>query len=103
MKKSNYIVKSLMNAAGVFVYVLLVAWLISRAENIFGNQEDRLLIPVFMLILFIISAAITGFLVLGRPILMYLDNQKKEAVVLFGSTIAWLLVFLFFVMSVLVK
>lgn len=49
--------------------------------------------PVAFLLLFILSAAVTGALILGRPVLLYLENQKTEAVRLFIYTIGWLVVF----------
>lgn len=43
-----------------------------------------------MLLLLILSATVTGSLVLGRPILWYLDGKKKEAVSLFVATVGFL-------------
>ena len=94
MKTLDYIKKSLPNAFGVFVYVFLIAWFLSNAEAVFGGRPETFLIPIFMLLLLIISASITGFLVLGKPITMYLNNQRKEAVILLFSTLAWLVLFL---------
>jgi len=42
-----------------------------------------------------------GALVLGRPILMYLDNQKKESIKLFGFTLVWLFVYMILAMAIL--
>lgn len=94
MKKSDYLVKSFINAGGVLIYVSLVAWVLSHGQAVLGNKPDNFLMPVMMLLLLIISASITGFLVLGKPILMYWDGRKKEALVLLFSTLAWLAVFL---------
>jgi len=93
---------SFVSAAGVFIYISAVSWLISNVEHFFGNvPEPNLLFPIFMLLLFVVSAAITGFLVLGKPFLTYLDGQKKEALKLLFFTLAWLVFFLFFVVIVL--
>jgi hypothetical protein len=40
-----------------------------------------------MLLLFVTSAAITGFLVFGKPVMLYIDGKKREAVSLLGYTI----------------
>jgi hypothetical protein len=91
MKKSEYIFKSFINASGVFIYVSAIAWFFSNAQTIFGGKEDNsFLIPIFMLLLFIISASITGLLVLGKPIILYFNGHKKESVILLFSTLAWL-------------
>jgi hypothetical protein len=47
-----------------------------------------------MLLLFIISASVTGLLVLGKPIHLYLSGLKKEAFVLLFATTGWLVLFL---------
>jgi hypothetical protein len=93
---------SFVSAAGVFIYIAAVSWLISNAGHFFGNvPEPNFLIPVFMLLLFVVSAATTGFLVLGKPLLMYIDGQKKEALKLLFCTLAWLVLFLFLVVIAL--
>ncbi|MDD2758132.1 MAG: hypothetical protein PHD72_02010 [Patescibacteria group bacterium] len=79
------------NALGVSVYVAIVVLIMQNAERIFG-KVDNLLGPVTLLMLFVVSAAITGALVLGKPVLYYLDNKKAEAVKLFLYTVGWLFV-----------
>jgi len=101
MKKINYCLQSFLNALGVFVYVLALAGLFSISGKM-NIPEPNFLIPVFMLLLFIISASITGFLVLGKPILLYLDNLKKEAFALLFSTIGWLIAFLILTVIILI-
>ncbi len=93
MKKSEYLLRSFINAAGVFVYVALIAWLGFNSKTIFG-EAPSFIAPLFMLLLFVVSACITGLLVLGKPILMYLNNQRREAIVLFSVTLSWLVLFL---------
>jgi hypothetical protein len=43
---------------------------------------------MLMLSLLVFSAALVGSLIFGRPILWYLDNKKKEAVLLLAYTLA---------------
>ncbi len=100
MKKSEYLLKSLINALGVLVYVSIVAWLLFNGEHIFDDKPS-FLIPVFMLLLFIISASITGLLVLGKPVHLYLSGLKKEAFTLLFTTLAWLILFIVIVITVL--
>lgn len=66
MKKPNYFLTSFINAGGMFVYVYAVSWLIFNGQKLFGGRNS-FLAPLFFLLLFVISAAITGLLVLGRP------------------------------------
>lgn len=100
MKKSDYFLKGLINAAGVFVYVSAVVWLGFNNQMIFGKPSN-FLAPLFMLLLFVISAAVTGLLVLGKPIQLYSDGLKKEALTLLFVTLAWLVLFLVAIVTVL--
>lgn len=90
MKNSKIVLYGLLHALGVLVYVLLVAWIMFNGQRFFG-QMDGFLGPAAMLMLFVLSAAITGALVFGRPALMYLNGQKTEAVDFLLYTLAWLL------------
>jgi len=92
MKKSEYILKSLINALGVLVYTSAVAWILFNGQNIFGKASSFLM-PLFLLLLLIISASITGLLVLGKPVHLYLSGLKKEAFILLFATLFWLIFF----------
>ncbi len=70
MKPQNYILKSFINAVWVFIYTSAVAWVLFHGKEIFGGAQT-FFIPLFLLLLFIISALITGLLVLGKPIYLY--------------------------------
>jgi len=50
-------------------------------------KEDTIFVMISILLLFVCSAAITGFLVLGKPIMLYIDGKKKEAIRLLSYTI----------------
>lgn len=101
MKNIDFILKSFINAGAVVIYVSAVVWLMSNGQNIFGKRPDQLIMPLFLLLLFIISATITSLLVLGKPILLYLEGLKKEALSLLGATLAWLVFFLVIVAVIL--
>lgn len=102
MKHQNMIVKSFLCATGAFAYIGGVVWILSNAGR-FVHVERSPLIPVFMLLLFVISATVMGLLVLGKPIMMYLSGQKKEAVTFLIATVGWMALFLMIVGSLLVR
>lgn len=102
METPNYKKISFLNAGGTFIYISIVGFCMSNADKIFGPGPDTFVAPIFVLLLLVISAAVTGWLVVGKPFLMYLDGQKKEAVKLLGYTIAWLAVFFFVVVICIV-
>ena len=92
MKNSKLILYALLSALGTTLYVSGVAWFMTNIEKgAFGMIRD-LRVPLAMILLFIFSAAITASLVLGKPILLYLDNFKKEAIKLFFYTLGFLLI-----------
>jgi hypothetical protein len=82
-------------ALGEGVYISLVALLMFNVQKLFGAKPDPVIVaPIAFLLLFVISAAISGALILGRPVMLYLDGKKKSALQLFGFILAWLLLFL---------
>ena len=90
----NYIARGFIHAASVVLYVTGVALFLANAKYIFGEKEpEGIVIPVFMLLLLIISATITGLLVLGKPVHLYLSGMKQEAIRLLLATLAWLVFF----------
>lgn len=93
MNKNTLIKKSFINALGTVAYVTLVAVIMTSAEKFFAGQEDTIVAPISFLLLFLTSATITSGLILGQPIMLYLDNQKQDAIKLFGYTVGWMFIF----------
>ncbi len=100
MKSSEYLYKSFPGAFGTFLYTFLVALLMFDGKAVFGGAPS-FLEPLFILLLFIISASLTGLMVLGRPVQYYFDGHKKEAFVLLFATLSWLVLFTLIVAVVL--
>jgi hypothetical protein len=92
--------ESFLTAAGTYLYVLLVAILMNSGEQLFGGANKLWGTAAFLLI-FILSAAITGGLVLGKPIALFLNDLKKNAIQLFICNLAWLFVFIALTASIL--
>lgn len=90
--KNHLPTRALLNSLGVFIYIVGIVLLLNNAQRLFGDGKT-FWTPVFMLLLLVLSATITGFLVLGKPIMLYIENQKETAVKLLGYTIGWLAVF----------
>lgn len=86
-------VQSLGRAVATVAYVLLVAMFMSNGSRWFG-EKDTALTPVFVLLLFVISATVTATLVLGKPLELYLAGAKKEAARFLFATVGWLAGFL---------
>lgn len=85
--------RAFFNALGTVVYTTLVAWFLYNGKALFDGK-DSFFIPLFMLLLLIISATVTGLLVLGKPIQFYLEAKKSEANRLLLQTLGWIIVFI---------
>lgn len=82
--------RAAINALAAFVYVAVVGLFMSHASTIFG-QKDTAFTPVAVLMLLVFSAALMGILILGQPVMWYVDGKKKDALNLLGYTMASLL------------
>lgn len=84
-------------------YILLVAWVISRLDNVMNQAEPVISILSFLL-LFVFSAAVSGFLVLGYPAYLGLQKRLQEAFLTLLTTIltlfaAGVIIFSFVILS----
>lgn len=92
--KKHILIAALTNAGATTLYVLAIASFLFYGETLLGADElpDTVLAPVLMLLLLVISAAITGFAVFGKPVIWYLDGKKQDALRLLGMTLLLLAV-----------
>lgn len=99
----NKVIKSaLIDAIGTTLYIILIASFMFYLQDSSPKEIDTILIPVAMLLLFVVSAAITGSLVFGKPIMMYFDGKKKEAISLISYTLGFLFIITFIVFTLLI-
>lgn len=77
----------LINASAALAYIVGIVLIVQYGIAALFRGPETFVIPMIMLSLFVLSAAVMGFLFLGMPLQMYLDGQKKEAVELFMQTI----------------
>ena len=89
---------ALLDALLLFLYVLGIGWLMSNGNRVLP-VSDPLLGSAFFLMLFVLSALISGLLILGRPLAMYLGGAKKEAAMLLGLTVLWMFVIMAFLIG----
>ena len=81
------IIHASINALTTALYVALVSSFMFYAPRV-PDEKISVLFPMAMLMLFVFSAAFTGSMVFGKPVLWYLDGKKKEAVQLLAATLA---------------
>lgn len=103
MTNSQIVKRAVLSAIGVTAYVIALTWFMSHSQNILGVQPPSdWLMGTLMLLIFVISACATGGLVLLKPMLMYLDGAKRDALHLLIYTVAALIVIAAIVLVVLV-
>lgn len=83
---------SFLNTLGTVAYICVVTTIMQNGNKIFG-EKDNFVTPIVFLSLFTLSAIVVGGLVLGKPLMLYFDDKKKEAVAMFLQTAGWLAIF----------
>lgn len=92
----------IINGLATGAYIFLVALLMQNVERILGpGPDENFLAPVAFLTLLVLSAAVCGSLVFGRPVLLFMKNQQRAAITMFGVTLATLFVLLVVAFTVL--
>jgi hypothetical protein len=85
--KNPTLKRAFVNAFCTLLYIIILVVFIFSLQRYSGVPENEILIPISMLLLFVCSAAITGGLVFGKPVMLYIDGKKKEAISLLIHTI----------------
>lgn len=93
---------SLINGLSTVLYVIIIVLSINFIGNTLSDKPETVLIPIVMLLLFVISAAITGMLVLGRPLIWYLNGDKSEALRLAISTIGVIIMIAIIILIIMI-
>lgn len=71
------------------VTALYIAALVCIATTVgsFMPQEDNILMPMTILGVFVVSAAVMGFLFLSEPLRLFMENKRHEALAFFAKTV----------------
>jgi hypothetical protein len=81
--------RALVNSLATTVYIILVAGFMYYGSTIKLGRVNTFLAPVALLSLFVTSASITGYLIFGKPVQMYIDGKKKDALKLVTYTLGF--------------
>jgi len=82
---------ALLNVVYTTVYVIVISLFLGYGSNIKIGKVSPFIASIVFLLLFVFSAALTGFLVVGKPLQLYIDGKKKDAL----SLLFYTLIFLF--------
>lgn len=84
--------QAVINALLTTIYIVIVGLFMYYATLAKVGRENAYIAPIAMLLLFVFSAALTGYLIVGKPVRLYIDGKKKEAINLLVSTLCFLFV-----------
>jgi hypothetical protein len=93
---------ALINSIATAFYVIAVGCFMYFGSLIKLGRANTFLVPVTLLLLFVFSAAITGFLIFGKPTQMYVDGKKKEALSLLTYTLTFFSIITFIAIILLI-
>ena len=79
--------KPILYAFVATVYIVFIVSVVNFTK--YFSLKESILMPMTMLGLFVLSAAIMGFLFLSEPLTLYLDGQKREAFLFFGKIVGF--------------
>lgn len=85
--------QAFLNSFFTVLYVVAVGSFMYFGTQIKLGRTNTILAPIAMLLLFVFSASLTGFLIVGKPLQMYIDGKKKEALSLLTYTLVFFFVF----------
>jgi hypothetical protein len=77
----------ILNAFAALAYIVLVALMMTYGSKLMPHT-NAVLVPIAVISLFTLSAAIMGYIFCYQPLQLYFDGKKKEAVKLFLQTVA---------------
>ncbi len=75
-----------LNALAATAYIVLIVLVINGISDI-QSLESSLVMPVIFLSLFVLSAAVMGYIFCYQPLRLYLDGKKEFAAKLFLKTV----------------
>jgi len=75
------------NALAATTYITAVAWLMFYGSRMLEPVEESIFIPITILSLFVLSAAMMGYFFIFQPLRLFFEGKQKEAVKFFLSTI----------------
>lgn len=81
--------KPFLHALAAALYIVAIVFVTQLVTSSLKSQNETIIIPMTMLSLFVLSAAVMGFLFLSEPLYLLMDNRKKEAVAFFGKVVGF--------------
>jgi hypothetical protein len=88
-KKLSLPFVAFLQATGLVVYILILDLFFNFMGTHFVKAPGAFYGPLMMLLLFVISAVISGLLVLGKAGYLFWEKRYKQSFTLLGWTVGW--------------
>lgn len=88
--------KPFLHALGAALYIVVIVLAAQAVGSVLKSQNDTIITPMTMLSLFVLSAAVMGFLFLSEPLYLLMENKKKEAIAFFAKVVGFFACFVVF-------
>ena len=79
--------KPFLCALGAALYIVVIVLIVQAVTSVLKSENETIIIPMTMLSLFVLSAAVMGFLFLSEPLQLLMENRKQEAVIFFAKVV----------------
>lgn len=76
-------------ALGAALYIVALVSVGQIVISALKDHTETILIPMMMLSVFVLSAAVMGFLFLSEPLRLFMENKKQEAVIFFAKVVGF--------------
>jgi hypothetical protein len=100
IKKISLSLLGFLQATVLLFYISLVSVFMLNASTVIG-PANNIIGPIAFLLLFVISAIISGLIVLGKAGLLFWEKKQREAITLVGWTVGWLILYLALILTIL--
>lgn len=85
--------RAFVNSFLTSLYIIAVGLFFYYGSLIKLGRSNSFLVPITLLLLFVFSAALTSYLMFGKPAQLYVDGKKKEALSLITYTLGFFCIF----------
>ncbi len=83
-----------LHALGAALYIVTIVLAVQYLGSALAGSVETIIIPMTMLSLFVLSAAVMGYLFLSEPLYLLIENKKKEALAWFCKVVGFFTCFL---------
>lgn len=88
--------KPFLHALGAALYIVIIVFIVQFVGSVLKITNGTIVAPMTMLSVFVLSAAVMGYLFLSEPLYLLMENRKKEAITWFAKVVGFFACFVAF-------